>query len=190
MAVVGAVVALQALWLVPEEAEEKEVAMGTGWSALGLGGTRGAESAEEDVTTWEGARAVFCRAVWEVEWLETLTRVGRLLPVPAGAVLGGVLGLLALSLAAQFARVGDPLGVQAVVVEWVVHVALLATVGATYLVLLSVFLALRRGEGRRATILAMVVVARAVFPLLCPLFCQEGGMEWARAAWGALRRFV
>ena len=102
--------------------------------------------------------------------------------------MGGVFGLLAMSLAGQFTRVGDPLGFQAVVVEWVVHVAMLAVVGATYLVLFSVFLALRRGEGRRATILAMVVVARAVFPLLCPLFCQEGGLEWARAAWGAARR--
>ena len=86
--------------------------------------------------------------------------------------------------------VGHRLGIQAVFVEWAVHLALVAVVGSLYLGLLGVFLALRRAEGRRATILALAVVARAAFPVLSPLLCLEGGLGWAKAAWEAVRRLL
>ena len=85
--------------------------------------------------------------------------------------------------------VGHRLGIQAVFVEWAVHLALVAVVGSLYLGLLGVFLALRRSEGRRATILALAVVARAAFPVLSPLLCLDGGVDWVKAAWGAARGF-
>ena len=194
LAVVG-VLALQALWMVPEGPEEKGVVEGTGWSARGLGGTGGSEpsgaGAEEGVGTWAEARALFCEALWEAEWLERLGRVGRLLPVSEGAVLGVALVLLVVSLTAQQRRVLAGTWVMEVAVEWVVHVSMVVAVGAPYLAAFGVFQALRRLQGRRATVLALVVVARVAFPVLCPLFCLDGGADWVRATWEAVRgRFL
>ena len=184
-----AVVGLPALWWVPEERPEgTDVAEGTGWSALGLGGTRSADEAGDAVGTWGEAREAFCRAIWEAEWLESLGRVGRLLPVPEGVVLGGAVLLLVLSLGAQIGRVGEGFRARAVLVEWAVHLAMAAALGATYLAVFGVVLALRRAEGRRATVLALAVVGRVAFPVLAPLLCLEGGLDWVKAAWGAARR--
>ena len=183
-------VGLPALWLVPEEAVEKGVAGGTGWSARGLGWTSGVDEAGEEVIgTWGEAREAFCAALWEAEWWERLGRVGRLLPVSEEAVLAGAVVLLFASLAGQFARGrGGPAGPEAVLVEWAVHLAMVAALGAVYLAVCGVFLALRRAEGRRATVLALAVVSRVAFPVLAPLLCLEGGLDWAKAAWGAARR--
>ena len=183
-----ALVGLPALWLVPEEAGEKGVVDGTGWSALGLGGTRSADEAGDAIGTWSEARDAFCAALGEAEWLATLGRVGRLLPIPEGVVLGGAVVLLGLSLAAQLGRVGEGWRIRAVLVEWSVHLAMVAALGATYVAVFGVVLALRRAEGRRATVLALVVVARVAFPVLSPLLCLEGGWDWAKAMWEAARR--
>ena len=182
-----ALVGLPALWLVPEEAGEKGVMDGTGWSTQGLGWTRGADEGE-DLATWGEARRAFCQALGEGEWLATLGRVGRLLPIPEGVVLGGAIVLLGLSLAAQLGRVGERWVGRDVMVEWAVHLALGAVVGTLYCALLGVFLSLRRAEGRRATVLALAVVARVAFPLLGPLLCLDGGWDWVGAVWEAARR--
>ena len=121
-------------------------------------------------------------------WGEALGRVGRLLVVSEGVVLAGSLGLLVLSLGAQFRRVGECLRVRDALVEWVVHLALVMALGATYVGVLGVVLALRRLEGRRATVLALVIVARVAFPLLGPVLCLDGGWAWVKAGWAASRR--
>ena len=168
MAVV-ALVGLPALWLVPEEGEG-------GGSKRGLGGTSGAEVGlwggegdPEAIGTWSEARDAFCQALWQAEWVATLGRATRLLPIPEGAIVGGAVVLLLASLGAQLGGVGERWGARDVLVEWAVHLAMVAALGAVYLGVFGVFLALRRLEGRRATILALVVVSRVAFPLLGPV---------------------
>ena len=86
--------------------------------------------------------------------------------------------------------VGERFGARALAVEWSVHLAMVAALGTTYLAVFGVVLALRRLEGRRATVLALVVVAREAVPLLCPLLCLDGGVDCAKAVWeGARRKF-
>ena len=184
-----AFVGLPALWLVPEGPEEKGVMEGTGWTGRAEVGLWGGQEDPEAIASWGEARRAFCAALGEAEWLATLGRAFRLLTIPEGVVLGGAVVLLVLSLGAQLGRVGEGWRIREVLVEWTVHLAMAAALGATYLAVFGVVLALRRAEGRRATVLALAVVARVAFPVLSPLLCLEGGAEWVRAPWEAVRRF-
>ena len=186
-----ALLGLQALWWVPDEAEERGVAEWTGWGMIGLGGsTDPVLDADEAVRTWGEAREAFCKALGEAEWLEAIGRLGRLLPIPEGVVVGCAVVLLVLSLGAQLGRAGERWWLRDVMVEWAVHFAMVAALGATYVGVFGVVLALRRSEGRRATVLALVIVARVACPLLGPLVCLDGGWAWVKAGWAASLGFL